>query len=395
MGAGFRSDTGPTLCLVRIAIVTESFLPQVNGVTNSVLRMCEHLRLRGHEALVIAPGGGAGTGAAQEPGGWAGMPVIRVPSVPLPGYTSHRVAWPWPAMTATLRAFRPDLVHLASPTLLGAQAVTVADRLGVPSVAVYQTDLAAYAGRYVTPAASRALWRWLRWVHAQADLTLAPSSAAVADLARHGIPRVELWPRGVDLERFHPSRRDPRLRRSLAPGGGVLVGYVGRLATEKQVELLAAVQDLPGVRLLVIGDGPSRPQLERLLPAAHFLGLRHGDELAALVASLDLFVHTGQHETFCQAAQEALAAGVPVVAPASGGLLDLVADGVNGVLYRPGDGEALRAATAGLVTDRARRRALGAGARPSVTARSWEAVGDAYLGYCTQLLETVGRPLSA
>jgi len=200
-------------------------------------------------------------------------------------------------MLATLRTFGPDVVHLASPVVLGAQAAYAARRLGVPSVAVYQTDLAAYATRYRLGLAEFAVWRRLCKVHAVAARTLAPSRAAVRQLEAHGIHRVARWARGVDLQRFSPSRRDEQLRSRLAPDGQLLVGYVGRLAPEKELGLLAAVQNLPGVRLLVVGDGPQRRQLERELPKAHFAGLQTGNELAATFACLDVFVHTGSHET--------------------------------------------------------------------------------------------------
>ncbi len=156
-------------------------------------------------------------------------------------------------------------------------------------------------------------------MHGAADLTLAPSSAALRDLEAHGVPRVARWPRGVDTDRFRPDRRDEALRRELAPNGELIVGYVGRLAPEKRVELLSGVCGLDGVRVVVVGDGPSRPGLEQALPGAVFLGRRTGDALARVFASLDVFAHTGPFETFCQTVQEAMASGVPVVAPAAGG----------------------------------------------------------------------------
>ena len=352
---------------MRVLIVTESFLPQVNGVTNSVLRVCEQLTLGGHEAVVVAPGPG--------PTEWSGVPVVRTPSCPVPGYRDFRVALPFPGMLATLRDFRPDVVHLASPAVLGAQALTTAAQLDVPGVAVYQTDLAAYAGRYGLGLAEPAVWRRLVRIHAAAARTLAPSQAAVRQLEEHGVPRVHRWARGVDLARFHPSRRDEGRRRRCAPDGDLLVGYVGRLAHEKEVELLAAVQTLPGVRLLVVGDGPQRRQLERQLDRAHFTGLLTGDELAATYASLDVFVHTGSRETFCQAAQEALSSGVPVVAPAAGGLLDLVQPGRNGLLFAPGSAAGLAHCVGTLQRQPDVRRRMGVQARDSVEGRTWAAVG--------------------
>ena len=352
---------------MRVLIVTESFLPQINGVTNSVLRVCEQLVRRGHEATVIAPGPG--------PTEWSGVPVIRTPSCPVPGYRDFRVALPFPAMLETLLDFRPDVVHLASPAVLGAQAATAAAQFGVPCVAVYQTDLAAYAGRYGFGVAEQVVWRRIARVHAAAARTLAPSAAAVRQLEERGVQRVFRWARGVDLERFHPSRRDASLRREWAPGGEIIIGYVGRLAHEKELGLLAAVQDLPGVRLVVVGDGPQRRQLERSLHRGRFTGLLTGDGLAAAFASLDVFVHTGAHETFCQAAQEALSSGVPVVAPAAGGLLDLVQPEVNGLFFAPGSAADLAECVRALQASPDVRRRMGEHARRSVEGRTWDAVG--------------------
>ncbi|WP_432560828.1 glycosyltransferase family 4 protein [Kineococcus sp. SYSU DK003] len=352
---------------MRVAIVTESFLPQVNGVTGSVLKVCEHLAAEGHRAVVIAPGPG--------PSRYGTTRVVRIPSAPLPGYAEQRVAYPGFRLAQALRAFRPDVVHLAAPTVLGAQAATVAQRAGVPAVAIYQTDLPGYAARYGWRGASQAVWSWLRRVHQMAARTLAPSRHACAELVAHGFPDVSRWPRGVDVDRFHPQHRDEDLRRRLAPRGELVVGYVGRLAREKELDLLRSVHTLPGVRLVVAGDGPQRAHLQRTLPRAQFLGTVHGRELSGVFASLDLFVHTGRHETFCQSAQEALASGVPVVAPAAGGLLDIVDPGVNGTFFAPGNAGELRGTVALLAHDGAARRELAGRARASIAGRDWTSVG--------------------
>ena len=372
--------------VVRVVVVTESFLPEVNGVTNSVLRVLEHLQGRGHQALVLAAGRGG-------PTAYAGAAVVRAVSVPVPRYRSLAIGLPSPRVEAAMRLFRPDVVHLASPVALGAHGVAVARRLGVPAVAVYQTDVAAFLARYGLVVAQPATWRWLQWIHRRAALTLAPSTHAVQVLARHGIGGVEVWRRGVDAARFHPRHRSPELRRRLAPGGEVLVGYVGRLATEKRVGLLAALHGLSGCRVVAAGDGPLRRRLERQLPWVRFLGFLSGRELSELFASLDVFVHTGADETFCQAAQEALASGVPVVAPAAGGPPDFVRHGDNGYLWPPGDPARLREAVAALVASPGTRAAMRRRARASVADRSWEAIGDQLLGHYRSVLD--GRPRGA
>ncbi|WP_329341460.1 glycosyltransferase family 1 protein [Streptomyces sp. NBC_00663] len=366
---------------MRVVIVTESFPPDVNGVAHCALQTARHLVDRGHSPLVVAPATAAGPG----PDAAAPCPVVRVPSLPLPGYPQVRVALPSRRVAAAIAEHRADLVHLASPFVLGVRGMAAAARLGIPAVAVYQTDLAGYARTYVH-AGEAAAWRRIRSVHAAADLTLAPSGAALHDLESHGVPRVRLWPRGVDTARFRPALRDEALRRELAPNGELIVGYVGRLAPEKQVELLAGVCALEGVRVVVVGDGPSLPSLTAALPGAVFLGRRTGDELARIFASLDVFAHTGPFETFCQTVQEAMASGVPVVAPAAGGPLDLVAHGRTGLLVPPRDAAAVRDAVRALAADPGLRAAYGAAGRATVEGRTWAAVGDQLLGHYAGVL---------
>ncbi|HUQ55081.1 glycosyltransferase family 1 protein [Lentzea sp.] len=354
---------------MRVAIVTESFLPQVNGVSNSVLRILEHLRAHGHQALVVAPGAGADQ--------HRGTPVVRVPAVDLPRFSSLPVGVPTRRVLTALADFRPDVVHLASPFVMGARGLSAARRLGTPTVAVYQTDVAGFAGNYGLGLTKRAAWRWTKRLHTLADRTLAPSSSAVEALERHGVPRVHRWGRGVDVDLFHPrSKQNDELT----------IGYVGRLAPEKQVHRLKELHDLPGVRLRIVGDGPDREQLERDLPNAEFLGFRTGQALAEAYASLDVFIHTGPHETFCQAVQEALATGLPVLAPNAGGPRDLVAHGRTGYLF-----EDDIAQYADLLRDPLRRRRFGLAARKSVLSRTWSAVCDELMGHYAAVIGLTHR----
>ncbi|WP_369367690.1 glycosyltransferase family 4 protein [Streptomyces sp. CG4] len=366
---------------MRVVIVTESFPPDVNGVAHCALQTARHLVDRGHHPLVVAPAPAPGSGPDTD----APCPVVRIPSLPLPGYPQVRVALPSRRLAAALVEHRADLVHLASPFVLGVRGMAAAAKLGIPAVAVYQTDLAGYARTYMG-AGEAAAWRRIRSVHAAADRTLAPSSAALGDLEAHGVPRVRLWPRGVDTVRFRPDLRDEALRRELAPDGEVLVGYVGRLAPEKHVELLAGACGLPGVKVVIVGDGPSHDHLTEALPGAVFLGRRTGGDLARIFASLDVFAHTGPFETFCQTVQEAMASGVPVVAPAAGGPLDLVAHGRTGLLVPPRDVTAVTEAVRELAADPARRSAFGTAARAMVEGRTWAAVCDQLIGHYDDVL---------
>ena len=278
-------------------------------------------------------------------------------------------------------------MHLASPVFLGAHGAAVARQLGLPTIAVYQTDLPAYARAYRLGWAGEAFaWRWLRGIHNGASRTLAPSTVTATGLLARGIDNVWLWGRGVDTERFRPARRSQELRTALAPGGELIVGYVGRLATEKRVELLAGITALDGVRLVIVGAGPAGAMLRQHMPRATFLGERRGDELASAYASFDVFAHSGPYETFGQTLQEAAASGLPVVAPAAGGPLDLVEDGVTGYLVPPADPDAFTAAVGQLAADPALRAAFGGAGRRKVLSRSWPALTDELTGHYAAVL---------
>ncbi|GAB5898550.1 glycosyltransferase family 1 protein [Mycolicibacterium mageritense] len=307
------------------------------------------------------------------------MRVHRVPSHMFPKVTSLPLGVPRPRMVSVLRGFDPDVVHLASPALLGWGGVHAARYLGVPTVAVFQTDVAGFAESYGVGLLSRASWAWTRRLHSKADRTLAPSTSAMENLEAHRIPRVFKWARGVDITGFAPSARDPQLRATWSPEGKPVVGFVGRLAPEKHVERLAAIAGRDDLQLVVVGDGIDRAKLETALPSAIFTGELHGAALAAAYASMDVFVHPGEHETFCQAVQEAMASGLPVIAPDAGGPRDLVTPYRTGLLLAVGEFEAaLPAAVEHLIAERAR---YSVAARRSVLGRTWPAICDELIGH--------------
>ena len=364
---------------LRVVVVTESFLPQVNGVTNSVLRVLEHLRAEGHQALVIAP---ESSGGITE---YAGFRVKRVPSLEMKGLLP--VGFPQKMIEPLIDGFNPDVIHLASPFFLGNYASRVAERLDIPTLSVYQTDIAGFARHYGLTVAHDSLKRWVAKIHKRTTRTLAPSNWSCEDLKSTGVPNVHLWPRGVDSQKFSPEKRDINLRCELLGDrpDRKLVGYVGRLANEKRIDDLATLDARDDIQLVIVGEGPARSRLERVLKNARFVGYQSGDDLARYYASLDIFVHTGKHETFCQSVQEALASGVPVIAPNFGGPTDLVKHGWTGYLIDTENSYSLNHAV-NQILQLAEPALMGARARESVIERTWLSVNNQLISHYTDLI---------
>jgi phosphatidylinositol alpha 1,6-mannosyltransferase len=364
----------------------------MNGVTHSILRVLEHLQERGDEVMVIAPS----TSDTAVSDVVNGAFVHRLPSVPLAGYTNVRVALGGVSRVKRILAdYAPDVVHLASPFVLGWRAAQAAHQLGIPTVAIYQTEVPSYAARYGVPFLENWAWNRVENIHLLASRTLVPSTFALNQLRGRGIPRLQMWRRGVDTARFSPEKRDDGWRAGAAPGGERIIGYVGRLAVEKQVEDLAALAGIPRTRLVIVGDGPQREVLEEALPDAVFTGFLGGEDLARAVASFDLFVHPGEFETFCQTIQEAMASGVPVVATGRGGPLDLVENSRTGWLYEPGDLSGMRSRVLDLMGDDAKRRAFAAAAHASVQDRTWPALCGQLVRHYEEVISGTLAPFPA
>jgi phosphatidylinositol alpha 1,6-mannosyltransferase len=373
---------------MRVVLVTESFLPSLNGVTNSVLRILDTYRQRGIEALIIAP-------TAPSPR-YLGFEIIRTASFPLKQFN---VAVPGLWLQNAIADFNPDLVHVASPFILGGQAIAAAQRLGIPSVAIYQTELSGYMERYNMGAAKPLLDKAVAAIHAPATLNLAPTKQTAQYLRELGIGSVDIWGRGVDLALFHPNRKaeaaTDAMRAKWAPNGEKIVGYVGRLAAEKQVhrmaELFGAVdaEGSAGTKFVIVGDGPERKRLESEFAGQPvvFAGKLTGLELAAAYAAFDVFVHFGTEETFGQTIQEAQATGLPLVAPNSGGPMFLVDHGETGYLAHPTKAEAFTPLVAGLLADDTQRARIGENARRAVLKKSWEANNAVLLEHYGRAME--------
>lgn len=330
---------------MRIALVTETFYPAVDSTTTTLKAVADRLVETGHTVRIVAPGPGLAS--------YRGCEVTRIrPLEPVGGQ-----------VRAALDGFEPDLVYAASPRSVGRKALKHTRSLGVPSVVVEQSPVLELAADW-----------WRAKITERADRVLVTSRWMVERAAELGVT-ADLWVPGVDTAAFTPALRDQWLhdswsRARSSEGPLVVVGYVGSLHKRHGVRRLAELASVPGIRPVVIGDGPQREWLERRVPGAAFTGpLRTGDLTIAL-PTLDVLVHPGEHETCSHVLREAAAAGVPVVAPRSGGATDVVRHLETGVLHRPGDALAFQDAVRSVVAD-GRRDLLGKQGRELARERSW------------------------
>lgn len=365
---------------MRIAFVTESFLPATDGVVTRLRHTLDELRALGDEFLIVAPKYGEG------PASYEGAPIHRVPAVPFPPYPQIKMAPPNPSVGRALRRFRPDLVHVVNPFVLGATGTFYARRMKVPLVASYHTNVTVYAQFYGLGFLDGMGRRWVRTLHNRARINFCTSRATQDYLKSEGIKDVRFWPQGVDARRFHPNKFSKDLRVCLTDGspGERLLLYVGRLGHEKNIAVLkAALRDVPGTRLAVVGDGPARGDLEREFQGTPtvFTGMLQGRELAEAYASADAFVFPSTTETLGLAMIEALASGLPVIAARGGAAHEVVAEGESGFLYAPGSEESFVSAIKHVLTDEDARLRLGEGARKAAEERTWKAATSVLRGY--------------
>jgi phosphatidylinositol alpha 1,6-mannosyltransferase len=371
----------------RVVIVTESFLPSLNGVTNSVLRVLDTLAEQGHEALIIAP--------TSPVDAYNGFAVIRTKHF---HFKQFPVALPLMAMKKIFREFKPDVIHVAAPFALGRQALRVAKNLEIPAIAIYQTDISGYLQRYNLELLKPAVDEFVASIHRHASITLAPTPETAANLSALNAGKVGVWGRGIDLNAYDPARKQTleveSLRAKYVRPGNLLVGFVGRLAAEKQVERMAELFGIQGIDFLIVGDGPERANLEARFAGrpVTFAGRLEGDALANAYAALDIFVHFGTEETFGQTIQEAQASQLPVIAPARGGPIHLIENGVTGFLVDPDEPRRYRERVIELLGDDVLRRRIAKQARESVLGRTWQRNNDKLLEhYATAISEQKAR----
>lgn len=366
-----------------LAIVTETYPPEVNGVAMTVSRLVAGLRDHGHRVRIVRPRQHAGDCAApgDGPAGGPGPDDLTLPGMPLPGYAGLRFGLPARRrLRAAWRAARPDAVHVVTEGPLGWSAVAAARELGIPVTSGFHTNFDRYSRHYGVGWLQPTVAAYLRNFHRRTRATLVPTEALAASLAGEGLDGVRVLGRGVDTVLFDPARRSPELRAAWGIGDDELaVVHVGRLAAEKNIDLalraFAAIQARhPRARFVLVGDGPLRERLQRRHPEHVFSGQRLGEDLAAHYASGDLFLFPSLTETFGNVTQEAMASGLAVLAFRSAAAAEMIVDGENGRTVPPGNDEAFIAAAVQLAREDDIRCRIAARARQSVLERGWDAV---------------------
>ncbi|WP_445627407.1 glycosyltransferase family 4 protein [Nostoc sp. DSM 114167] len=356
---------------MRIALFTETFLPKVDGIVTRLRHTVDHLQRSGNQVLVIAPDGGITE--------HKGAKVYGVTGFPLPLYPELKMALPRPAIGYALEEFKPDIIHVVNPAVLGLSGIFYSKILKIPLVASYHTHLPQYLQHYGLGMLEGFLWELLKGAHNQAALNLCTSTAMVEELTAHGIERVDLWQRGVDTELFHPDLASVEMRSRLSqnhPESPLLL-YVGRLSAEKEIERIKPILEaIPQARLALVGDGPHRQALQKHFAGTntYFVGYLIGQELGSAFASADAFIFPSRTETLGLVLLEAMAAGCPVVAARSGGIPDIVTDGVNGYLFEPtADIQGAIAATVRLLEQKQQRDIIRQNARQEAESWGWAA----------------------
>ena len=377
--------------MLRIAIVTETYPPEINGVAMTFGVIARELGRRGHAVTVYRPWRPDLPGAASHPE----FREVALPGLPLPGYALLRLGFPARRrLRALWSADPPDLVHVATEGPLGASAVTAARALRLPVTSSFHTNFHVYAGHYDLAPLRRVALAWLRHVHNRTGRTFAPTEELCRELAALGFARLGVLARGVDPVEFSPGRRSAPLRAAWgARDGETVVLHVGRMAAEKNYPLLfrayAAMQAVNArMRFVLVGDGPLRPRLQAALRAGIFTGFIPRANLACHYASADIYIHASLTETFGNVLIEAMASGLAVAGFDYAAARQFVRDGENGLAVPRGEPGALVAAAVALARDAVLRARLRAAAAASLTEQTWDAI---ILRFEADLLLTAAR----
>lgn len=378
-----------TVITMRIAIFTETFLPKIDGIVTRLKYTVEYLVKLGNQVLVFSPDGGLKE--------YCGAEIYGVSAFDFPLYPELKVALPRPSIGNALEKFKPDIVHIVNPAILGMAGLYYAKSMNYPLMASYHTHLPQYLQHYGLGFLEGLMWELVKNTHNQAALNLCTSTVMIDELRSHGVERLDLWQRGVDTVQFHPRFKNAEMRSRLTQGHpeDILFLYVGRLSAEKEIQqILPVLKAIPNSRLALVGNGPYRQELEKIFADtnSNFVGYLRGDELASAFASSDAFLFPSRTETLGLVLLEAMAAGCPVVAANSGGIPDIVTNGLNGYLFEPSDRNGLVKATENLLQNRDQDMCIEA--RLEAEKWGWDAATRQLQNYYEQTIEACKPVLS-
>jgi glycosyltransferase involved in cell wall biosynthesis len=378
---------------MRVTLVTETYFPQVNGVSRTLGELARHLSENGDCVQLIHPDYGAAVDRDR---------VHTVRSLALPFYKELRLPLPpFGSVRRAIDSFRPEIIHVATEATLGCSVLQYARARRLPVVSSFHTNFSQYSGHYGVGWARGLIGGYLRWFHNRARETYVPSETTIRELEQLGFERLVLWKRGVDSSLFRPDRAGrSEVRRALGwSADDVVITSVGRIATEKNVDYLADALAIvaarrPDVRVLLVGDGPLRPALERRMQSfARWAGYRQGEDLADHYAASDVFALASLTETFGNVVLEAMASGLPVVALRAGGVGETVQPGLTGDLVDPSEPPARFASVLlKLVEQPPERRRMAQAARAYALLQSWDVIMAALRDRYRRVIEsTAGR----
>ncbi len=368
---------------MKVALFTETFLPKVDGVVSIITQMITRMHYHGITPMIFAP--------PTAPTSFMDVPVYPSWGTRFLLYPELHFSFPSPKGIKAIIDFQPDIIHVMNPTFIGAVGTIMARIGNVPLVASVHMDIDTYVTHYAGAWGLPIAWAYFRLWHNRAHINLAPSTATLKQINQHGIVRTRQWQRGIDLQRFQKRSRNHAMRHRLSNGhpDDVVVLYVGRLSKEKGIESLRPLATIPGIRLALVGGGPQHQITKQYFAdtSAHFVGILTGDDLIDAYNAADIFVFPSQSETFGLAPLEAMACGLPVIAPFVGGLQDTLRHGVNALVYDHHDGDSLVNSVNTLVRNPELRIQLGQQAHAYAQQKSWQASMDQVVDIYNELYQ--------
>lgn len=367
---------------MRIAIFSDTYFPQVNGVSKYVDEMQKYMEDNSIEYRLFVPN--------------TDREMINITSfngIPVVFYPELQISWPSRTrIKSVLDKFQPDFIYLATPLSIGIAGLKYARSNSIPIVATYHTNFPQYLRYYRLGSVQGAVWKYLQWFHSFSQINCCPSLETMEDLLLHGIGKITLCNNGIDCAAFSPASRSDTVRKHYAPQGEILLLYVGRIAREKDIEVLIRASELlrdkqVAYKLLMVGDGPDLKALQaRDIANTVFAGYKSGRELQAIYASADIFVFPSVTETFGNVILEAMASGLPVIAAYSGGVTESLRDMSNGLGFTPGDAKEMADCIVRLTEDGKLRSHLALNARSFALKRSWDSTFSRFFASCRKII---------